>query len=111
MKKKILFWALNNFHKLDSSVKKKIYLALGILSVFFVLVLGVTVYVGFKAVDIVATKASETTFKEVQSSKCFNTLISKLDLNVWLTTNPEEHFGQITSACLGNEKSSPSNGG
>lgn len=116
MKKVILAIILGKFHKLDRSIKKKILIFGGILSVFAFIVVGLFTYTAIQASSYLISKVpnqeqlatlaqnanqqSQNVLGSVVSVGCLNQVKGLLNLNAWLSTPINENTDKILSSCF-----------
>ncbi len=116
MKKQILSLILENHHKINRSLKKKILIGLAVFSVFIVLVLGALSYTAIQTGQYLIAKAPNqeqlvTIVQNVnlQSQKVAGNLVSigcleqvqgLFSLQKWMTVPVSENIEKTVSSCF-----------
>ena len=116
MKKQILSLILANHHKMDRSLKKKILIGIGVLSVFYLVILGALSYTAIQTGRYLIAKAPNqeqlvTIVQNVnlQSQKVAGNLVSigcleqvqgLFNVQTWLKIPLSENIEKIIGSCF-----------
>lgn len=125
MKKEIMMWLLSQKQGtgMDKALKKKIFIGLGILGLVLVVGVTLTVYIGFKTVGFIASKAptqeqvgaltqnlsaqGKALVGATTSTTCLAEVQSHMNLNVWLSRPIAENTTKLFKACFETQKLEP----
>jgi hypothetical protein len=125
MKKEIMMWLLSRRQgaEMDKALKKKIFIGLGIFGLVLVTGVTLTVYVGFKTVGFIASKAptqeqvgaltqnlslqGTALVAATTSATCLTEVQSHMNLNVWLSRPIAENTSKLFKACFETQRLEP----